>query len=174
MENGSNGSGLLNSGLFNNPTLGQLNLEKVISEIANFINDDPASFYRLVIGSDSQAKKINGEAEIDFVTAIVIHRAGRGGRYFWSKTKLKSKLVLRDKIYRETLLSLELAEKFVPAIRKVVPPSKYDLEIHIDVGPIGPTRDMIREVVGMVSGSGYTAKTKPESYGAFVVADRHT
>lgn len=39
---------------------------------------------------------------------------------------------------------------------------------------IQSTREMIREVVGMVSGNGFTAKTKPESYGAFVVADKHT
>ncbi|MBU3957376.1 ribonuclease H-like YkuK family protein, partial [Patescibacteria group bacterium] len=39
---------------------------------------------------------------------------------------------------------------------------------------IGPTREMIKEVVGMVNGNGFVAKTKPESYGAFVVADKHT
>ncbi|MBI4057784.1 ribonuclease H-like YkuK family protein [Candidatus Microgenomates bacterium] len=174
MENGSNGSGSQQDDLFYSPSKGQLTLEKVISEIANFINEDSTHFYRLVIGTDSQAKGLNGEAEVDFVTAIVIHRAGRGGRYFWRKVRQKSKLVLRERIYRETLLSLELAEKFVPAVRKVIPPSKYDLEIHIDVGPIGPTREMIREVVGMVNGSGFTAKTKPLSWGAFVVADKYT
>jgi len=26
----------------------------------------------------------------------------------------------------------------------------------------------------MVNGNGFTAKTKPESYGAFVIADKHT
>jgi len=33
---------------------------------------------------------------------------------------------------------------------------------------------MIKEVVGMVRGSGYNAKTKPDAYGASAVADRHT
>jgi predicted RNase H-related nuclease YkuK (DUF458 family) len=32
---------------------------------------------------------------------------------------------------------------------------------------------MIREVVGMVVGNGYTAKTKPESFAASSVADKH-
>ena len=50
----------------------------------------------------------------------------------------------------------------------------YELEIHIDVGRSGETRDMIKEVVGMVTGNGYTAKTKPDSYGASKVADKHT
>jgi predicted RNase H-related nuclease YkuK (DUF458 family) len=33
---------------------------------------------------------------------------------------------------------------------------------------------MIKEVVGMVTGNGFKARTKPESYGASNVADKHT
>ena len=82
--------------------------------------------------------------------------------------------MLRDKIYTESLLSLSCAQELVPLLRKAVSPAKYDFEIHIDVGPIGPTRDMIKEVVGMVSGNGFIAKTKPEAWGASSVADKHT
>ena len=82
--------------------------------------------------------------------------------------------VLRDKIYTETLMSLDVAQKIVPEIRAKISPDKYDLEIHIDVGPVGPTREMIKEVVGMVNGSGFVAKTKPNSWGASSVADKHT
>ena len=70
-------------------------------------------------------------------------------------------------------MSLDAAQKIVPEIRKHISPTKYDFEIHIDVGPLGPTREMIREVVGMVNGNGFTAKTKPESWGASSVADKH-
>lgn len=156
------------------PSKGHLNLTSVISEIGDFVDEEPGSFYSLIIGTDSQSKKINGKAEIDFVTAIVIYRKGRGGRYFWKKEKQFKPPVLRDKIYTETLMSLDVAQKVVPEIRKAISPAKYDLEIHIDVGPLGPTRDMIREVVGMVSGNGFVAKTKPDSWGASSVADKHT
>ena len=160
---------------FISPTKGELGVSQVISEIEDFVNEEPRSFYRLVIGSDSQTKAINGKAEINFVTAIVVNRRGRGARYFWKKEKKYVKVpVLRDKIYTETTMSLEIAEEFVPEIRKRISPAKYDLEIHIDVGPLGPTREMIREVVGMVNGNGYVAKTKPESWGASSVADKHT
>lgn len=161
-------------GVFTSPTKGELTLEEVVSEVADYVSEEPGLFYRLVIGTDSQVRKSNGESEVDFVTAIVIHRVGHGGRYFWHKTREKKTFTLRDRIYTETLLSLSFAETMVPSLRRAVSPAKYDLEIHIDVGPVGPTREMIREVVGMVNGSGYTAKTKPESYGAFVVADRYT
>ncbi|MGD0523344.1 MAG: ribonuclease H-like YkuK family protein, partial [Candidatus Microgenomates bacterium] len=43
-----------------------------------------------------------------------------------------------------------------------------------DVGPLGPTREMIREVVGMVNGNGFVAKTEPDSWGASKVADKYT
>lgn len=160
--------------LFVSPTKGELSLDGVISEVAQYVDEEPGLFYRLVIGTDSQVRKSNGVSEVDFVTAIVLHRVGHGGRYFWNKERQKKTFTLRDRIYTETLLSLAFAEKMVPQLRRAISPAKYDLEIHIDVGPVGPTREMIREVVGMVTGSGFTAKTKPESYGAFVVADRYT
>ena len=159
---------------FYNPTTGWVGIDKMVSEISEFIDAAPTSFYSLVIGTDSQAKKLNGKAEIDFVTAVVVHRKGKGAKYFWRKDRKYKTPVLREKIYTETLMSLDIAQKLVPQIRKRISPTKYDLEIHIDVGPIGPTRDMIREVVGMVNGNGFTAKTKPHSWGASSVADKHT
>jgi len=159
---------------FISPTKGVLSISQVVSEVAAFVDEDPTRYYRLVIGTDSQTRQINGKPEIDFVSAIVVHRRGRGGRYFWKKEKVYKKPILRDKIYTETTMSLELAQNLVPILRKEIPAAKYDFEIHIDVGPLGPTRDMIKEVVGMVSGNGFTAKTKPESWGASSVADKHT
>ena len=81
---------------------------------------------------------------------------------------------LRDKIYTEALLSIKMAEKVVPEFNRKLNGQNCQVEIHIDVGTVGETRDMIKEVVGMVNGNGYTAKTKPLSFGATNVADRHT
>jgi predicted RNase H-related nuclease YkuK (DUF458 family) len=159
---------------FISPTRGELTTAEMIKEIASFVHAEPGSFYSLVIGSDSQVRHVSGAAQIDFVSAVVIHRQGQGARYFWRKEKSNQIPTLRNKIYTETTMSLSLAEKIVPLLRAAVSPAKYDLEIHIDVGSLGPTREMIREVVGMVNGSGYVAKTKPESWGASSVADKHT
>ena len=145
----------------------------MVTDIAGFVDAEPSSFYRLVIGTDSQTKKKNGRSEIDFVTAIVIHRIGHGARYFWKRERKEKIPVLRDKIYTETLISLNIAQEIVPELREAISPAKYDLEIHIDVGPLGPTREMIKEVVGMVNGSGFEARTKPDSWGASTVADKH-
>lgn len=159
---------------FFNPSSGNIGLEGVVLEIAKFVKEEPECFYRLVIGSDSQTKGYNGTSEIDFVTAIIIHRIGHGAKYFWNREKVFKAPVLRDKIYTETLRSLDTAQALVPNLRTLLNGINYELEIHIDVGPNGKTREMIKEVVGMVSGSGYVAKTKPDSWGASSVADKHT
>lgn len=159
---------------FVSPTKGKMTIEKMVDELVAFMGEEPDYFYRLVIGTDSKTGKPDPKRAVDFVTAVVIHRKGKGGRYFWQKNKVDKIGSLRDKIYTETLFSIRLAEKLVPDLTKKLNGERYRLEIHIDVGDVGPTREMIKEVVGMVNGNGFTAKTKPESYGAFVVADKHT
>ena len=75
-----------------------------------------------------------------------------GGKYFWRKEQQRNIHTLRDKIYRETLTSLTFASIFVPMFKKALNGTapKYHLEIHVDVGEHGDTREMIKEVVGMV------------------------
>lgn len=160
--------------IFFSPSKGKMSLSQVVWDIVGFINEEPEETYSVVIGTDSQTRRVQGKTEIDFVTAVVVHRVGTGGRYFYIRDRQRGNPVLRQKIYTETLNSLSLAGLFVPMLRGVIPEKKYSLEIHIDVGSQGITRDMIREVVGMVTGNGYVAKTKPDSYCASVVADRHT
>lgn len=164
----------MRDGHYISPTMGELTPSQAVSEVMRFINEAPEKFYRVVIGSDSQARRVNGKSEIDFVTALIVHREGSGARYFWKKQRVEKVPVLREKIYTETLMSLTAAQELVPMLRDKISPAKYDFEIHIDVGPLGPTRDMIKEVTGMVQGNGFTAKTKPDSWGASHVADKHT
>lgn len=159
---------------FFSPTKGKLTINEMISELVAFMSQEPDYFYRLVVGTDSKSGKLKEAKTLPFVSAVVIHRKGKGGRYFWQKNRVEKIASLRDKIYAETLLSIQLAEKLVPQLTKRLNGQRYKLEIHIDVGDVGPTREMIKEVVGMVNGNGFTAKTKPESYGASCVADKHT
>lgn len=156
--------------IFYSHSLGRLTLEQIVAEIVKFINEDKEKIYHLTIGTDSAIRK----GETLFVTAIVLHRVGYGGRYFWAKLREKGKNFLRDRIYREALLSVELADQLVPLVKQATIDGLYEFQIHIDIGPNGATRDMISELTGMVIGFGYEAKTKPNSYGASVIADRHT
>lgn len=156
--------------MFQSPTYGQLALSQVRDKILLFLSKDPDRKYRLVVGTDSQPHNGSG---VDFVTAIVVHRVGTGGIYFWKRTVNKKTYVLRARMYEEAALSLEMAET-VLALLHQDGITKYDVEIHVDIGKFGDTHDMINEIVGMIRGSGYSVKIKPESYAASKVADRYT
>ena len=107
---------------------------------------------------------------------MLFRSKGFGGQYFWRRQTVKNIHNLREKIYTETLASLNFATIFVPLFRKHLNGKEpnYNLEIHVDVGEHGDTREMIKDVVGMVTGNGFVAKTKPYAYAASYVADKHT
>lgn len=154
---------------FVSPTHGQLSLEEVFRHIDDFIHESPSDSYKIIIGTDSMKKK-----DTVFVSAIVIHRQGKGAKYFFSKSRHKYIASLRQKIFHETSLSLEISQHFKNYILLSGLSEKVKLEIHVDIGNNGETRKLIKEIVGMVTGSGLTAKIKPDSFVASTVADRHT
>lgn len=155
---------------FVSPTKGKMTLDMVAKEIFSYIRQSPEEKYQLVIGTDSE-----GNGQVNFVTAIVIYRKGKGGRYFYKKFSKDKIGHLRQKIYEEVFASLETGRDLIACLQKYWKNKniKSALEIHIDVGENGPTKDMIKEVVGMVLGQGFQAKIKPHSYGASLVADRY-
>jgi len=155
---------------FHSPTHGILALPKVIQKIADFAHAKPDYRYRIIIGTDSQTR---GSKVTEFVTALIIHRVGGGGVYFWKKFQREKPYSLREKIYEEAVASFEFANEFLYLLKEKPELLQFDLEIHVDIGNGGPTREMIAEVVAMIQGNGYQVKTKPEAYGASKVADRH-
>ena len=158
------------AGMFQSPTYGGLELPGVREKILSFLAKEPEKKYQIVVGTDSQPHDGSG---VDFVTAIVVHCIGTGGIYFWKRIVNKKHYVLRERMYEEATMSLEMAETVLALLHKDGI-TKYDVEIHVDVGKFGDTREMIQEIVGMIRGSGYVVKTKPESYAASKVADRYT
>ena len=167
----------ISDGLLNSLTHGVITTKKSLQLIKEFLEEKPDAEYSLVIGTDSHEKENNGNSKmINLVTAVLVHRKGFGGKYFWMRKNKTDIHSLREKIYAETLESLNFALSFVPLLRRALNGNStlYNLEIHIDVGEHGDTRDMIKEVVGMVTGNGFVAKTKPHAYGASYVADKHT
>ena len=156
---------------FHSPTYGELTLPIVIGKISQFVAAVPDQKYRIIIGTDSQSHGVSG---IDFVTALVVHRIGGGGIYFWKGYKKTRPYTLKERIYEEALTSLDFANDFIFHLKGEPQLLEVGLEIHVDIGENGKTREMITEVVAMIKGSGYEVKTKPESFGASKVADRHT
>lgn len=154
---------------FHSPTFGRLSFPTVIQRIVSFVNEQPQAKYKLVIGTDSLA---GNRGLVEYVSAIVVHRVGAGGIYFWQRRVRDKIFTLRDRIYREALTSLEVAELFLSDGRNEEL-FRENLEIHVDVGQAGPTKEMIAEIAGLVTGQGYRVRTKPDAYAATKVADRH-
>lgn len=154
--------------IFTSPTKGTMSFEEMMDDIVGYIRGLPSSSYKIIIGSDSQVKN-----ETCFITAVIVHRLGKGARYYYSKKTQRKIKSLRQKIFYETSLSLEVGG----LVHRYFAEEGYDdldVEIHIDIGMHGESKELIREVVGMVVGSGFRAKIKPEAFGASSVADKHT
>ncbi len=158
------------SPLFNSSFGLKLNISEIVAEIARFIKAEPKRTYKIIIGSDSEQL---GERNADFVTAVVVHRLGNGGRYFWRRLELGKFHTLRDRIIKEVLFSLDVAKEVLTELKKETITSNWDFEIHADIGENGETRVLIQEVVGMIRANNFEARTKPDSYAATKVADRH-
>jgi predicted RNase H-related nuclease YkuK (DUF458 family) len=148
----------------------QLSVPQVVAAILDFMQEEPERRYKITLGTDSE---LLASKQADFVTAIVVHRVGNGGRYFWRRFNLGKFHTLRDRIIQEVMISLDAAKLILTEIKKEDIAAEWDFEIHVDVGENGPTKPMIQEVVGMVRAHNFEARTKPESYAASSVADRH-
>ncbi len=147
----------------------KLTVKQVVDEIVAFMRADLTRRYKVTIGTDSE---LFNKDTADFVTAIVVHRVGNGGRYFWRRLDAQKMHSLRERIVKEVLISLDIAKETLSELKKFPLPD-FDFEIHIDVGENGPTKVLIQEVVNMVRANNFEARTKPESYAASNIADRH-
>lgn len=166
-------------GKFYNPTRGNLSIEQVLKEMVNYLKEKPEKFYDIVVGCDSSS-----EEEPHFPVAVVILRVGEGGRFFLKKISypapLNKKFInWKNRILEEVLLSCQLAlflrENFEKRIKNTSPSFNYQFRyIHADIGENGQTKDMIREVTGLIRGNGFEPKIKPDSFVASTVADRYT
>lgn len=155
---------------FVSPTKGSMSLEDVALDIMGFCEDMPEQQYRLIVGSDSQPRSAR-HATL-FVTAIVIHRVGKGARFYFLKRPYKKAIAFKQRIFMEASFALEVVQTLEVELGKFG--NRLPIEIHLDIGEHGDTRMLIKDVMGWITQSGYTARIKPDSFGASKVADRYT
>jgi len=140
--------------------------------------EKPAKFYDVIVGCDSSS----GD-DPRFPVVVVVLRVGEGGRFFIKKIKYppssrKKFQNWHQRILEEVLLSCELAlflrEKLAKKLQNPSNPLNYQFRyIHADIGERGQTRDMIREIIGLIRGNGFEPRIKPSAFVASTVADRY-
>lgn len=152
---------------FTSPTKGKITEVEMYNDISGYVGENPGDRYRLIVGTDSQQGQ-----QTCFVTAVIIHREGKGARCYYRRTYQKNLVSLRHRIFEEATRSLEMAGKIIEYMSVLHP--DLTIEIHCDIGEKGKTRELIQQVVKMINTSGYLVRVKPFSYGASTVADRFT
>ena len=155
---------------FMSPTVGRMTLSEVANDIVREIRSWPQDEFRLMIGSDSQPKE--NRQSVTFVSAIILHRVGKGGRYFVHRETAHHAFSLRQRIFAEAGYSLQLGGMLSEALQDRSMP--MSIQVHLDIGEKGATKQLIREIVAWITASGYEARIKPDSFGASKVADRYT
>src|SRR3989338_8769436 len=83
-----------------------LDLEEVVLNVHNFVKLEPKKKYKIIVGTDSAAKD-----EVNFITAITIWRVGNGAIHFWTRSEKTKCGSLRDRISKETIHSITLAQE---------------------------------------------------------------
>ena len=116
------------------------------------------------IGTDSQQNAKTTE----FVTVVVIHNPGKGGRAFWtveSTPRIKS---LRERLLKEVWLSVQLGLEMVDMITE-----QSQLMVHVDANTDTKFKSSAyaKELAAMVVSQGFTALLKPEAWAATHAAD---
>jgi predicted RNase H-related nuclease YkuK (DUF458 family) len=158
---------------FYNKTLRRyIKFDEVVKEIINYIQREPEMEYKISVGTDSRGSK-----NTQLVSAIAILKVGNGGRYFWTKSQKIFCPTLQNRIYKETMQSIVLTQELRGRLKDCLGEEFFwddKISVHLDVGKNGATRDLIESVVGMVKGFGLVPIIKPDSFSAFVLADRHT
>jgi len=174
---------IISNGHFYSPSKGNMEFKAVIGEIHGYILNEPTFFYDIVVGCDSPSSD-----KPFFPIAIVVLRKGAGGRFFLKKMHYPDGYLKRfnsvttnwkQRILQEVYLSCELAltlrETLEKEFGKATPTFNYQFQyIHADVGEHGKTKEMVKEVTGLIKGHGFEPMIKPLSFAASVVADRYT
>lgn len=119
------------------------------------------------IGTDAQ----KSAHRMEFVTVACVLKPGKGGRVFYTRRFERKDISLYEKLSTETWHSLELAIEMNS--RFELSAEREQIWVHVDANP--DTRydssDYVKQLAGMVAGSGFPVLVKPNAWCASHVAD---
>ena len=148
-------------------TYGEIDFNRMIELIRNYVSQEPKKEYCISVGTDSQNHDLT-----KVVVVVAINRIGNGGIFFYEIKQVKKITNIRQKIIYETNLSISLATKLLEELEREHFP--HNIVIHVDAGNNGPTSVMIPEITSWINSCGFDCKTKPDSYAASCIANRYS
>jgi len=116
------------------------------------------------IGTDSQ----QDGTRTQFVSVVVVHTPGNGGRAFYSVETVPRIRSLRERLLKEVWLSVATALEVNPMLAE-----ESELEVHVDANPNTKFKSSayVKDLASMVVSQGFRCKLKPDAWAAMHVAD---
>lgn len=116
------------------------------------------------VGTDSQQDR----QRTQFVTVIVVHEPGKGGRAFYTVESVPRIKSLRERLLKEVWMSVQLALEITGFLNE-----ESKLEVHVDANPNTKFKSSqyVKELTSLVVSQGFNAVLKPEAWAAMHVAD---
>ena len=161
--------------MYNSQTYGKLNIENIPAKLLAYYDrvkgfDSPI---QIIVGTDSQ-----NHSNTKIVTVIAIVCEGHGGIYFYEISHVSKINDIRQKLFKETTLSLKTADTVLEIIENdPIYGELYDnstFTIHVDAGKTdrSKTSELIPSIVGWIRSVGYECEVKPDSFVSSTIADR--
>ena len=162
--------------MYKSETYGKLNIDQVPDKLVKFY--EKMKHYntpiQVIAGTDSET--FSKETKIVNVIAIICE--SHGGIYFYEVSKIPKMSDVRTKLYTETQMSLEAADKLLALIEADAHYNDFyeniTFTIHVDAGRSeqGKTKELIPSIVGWIKSCGFDCEVKPDSFVASSIADR--
>lgn len=123
----------------------------------------------VTIASDSQQRGQHTE----YVTVVTMIRPGKGGRVLFSREMIPRVKELRERLWKETWRSTELAMELTetPDIGDRMTIDVHAIHIDANIDPKHKSSKYVEELAGLVTGQGFNAVVKPEAWAASHAAD---
>jgi predicted RNase H-related nuclease YkuK (DUF458 family) len=144
-------------------TLGGAEVLDVMSSVNSLLREGQI----VHIGTDAQ----KSSKRMEFVTVACVLNPGKGGRVFYTRRFDRKNISLFEKLSTETWLSLDLAIRMHEAFG--LSPEHQQIWVHVDANPDEryDSSDYVKQLAGMVAGSGFPVLVKPNAWCASHVAD---
>ena len=137
---------------------------EVIDNIRDYISNHSTGTYSLHIGTDTKQTS----HYVTVISTICFREKGKGALVAYQKCKTSVFPTVRDRLFYETYVSLEVAAA-VLELTGITP------TIHADVNPKKDALSNITidAIMGMIKGMGYPVLVKPDAWAADI-ADMYT
>jgi hypothetical protein len=145
---------------------GELLKLPLLDEIQLVLIEEQEHKIKVCIGTDSQIKG----NEVEFATAIVFIREGKGGFLFHNSYLVPNKMSIKERMIQEVADSVKVAYEICPVLEAY----NIELELHVDINtnPEFRSNVALKEAMGYILGMGYTFRAKPDAFASSYCANK--